>query len=342
MKPILLLLFGFSLTASTLAPSVTAQNAAQTAPKTGYETLVAAGKLILPGENGLPWTRETLTPEENLRRQRLAVARNAPALKMLREALKMPVEMPIPFQADEANLKSFNSLREMARQLRQESEVRLADGDIAGALDSRLTGIELGAAITRGAPSNGVLMGIAIESIARQNFEVVAAKLDAPQIRAVLIRLKQSDARRATPAQTWQVEAATMVPLITAQFQSLFDPKVRKFLATPAGRAEAELTEAQAQDMLALTPEKLAAQVSQVFDGFIARDGLPYQQAVKTKLPTPPSQYVASFIPSWDSAANSSFSYARNLSAQRLFEAALELRHQTRNRRLSAHFSSAE
>jgi hypothetical protein len=55
---------------------------AQETPPNGYDTLIAAGKLILPGENGAPSTSDAnLSPQENLRRQRLAVARNAPALR---------------------------------------------------------------------------------------------------------------------------------------------------------------------------------------------------------------------------------------------------------------------
>jgi hypothetical protein len=117
---------------------------------------------------------------------------------VLREALKQPFTIPLPQTHQDLPNPQFGRFREMARQLRQESDVRLADGDAAGALDSRLTTLEMGVAITRDAPFIDFLVGAAMEAVARKDLEGIVAQLDAPQIRAALERLKAIDARRPT------------------------------------------------------------------------------------------------------------------------------------------------
>lgn len=185
---------------------------AQEPPKNGYQTLLTAAKLMVAGENGNPATPDAnFPPAENLRRERLAVARNAPALQLLREALKQSIEVPVVNTALGVNHAENDSFRKLARQLRQESDVRLADGDAAGALDSRLTALELGVSLTNGASYDGVWSAAPIEAVARQDFEIIASKLKAPQIRAALTRWTAIEARRSSYVQTLQVEKERML-----------------------------------------------------------------------------------------------------------------------------------
>ncbi len=318
--------------AQEVAPTVTAPtpNMAQDAAKNGYETLIAAGKLILPGENGRPSASErNLLPQENLRRQRVAVARNAPALKLLREALQMPIEAPMIENEEEAitAIAPFARFREMARQLRQESDVRAADGDFVGALDSRLTSLELGAAVSRGVAFS-MLVGVAIEAVARSNFETLAAKLDAAQIRALLPRMKALTARRPKYSQNLQFEKASNIRF------ALFNSK--GFLETDQAtrlhnidefRKEFELSDAQMREFIAMTPQTLTEQLSKVLDGFIAREELPFQSAQKAKLPPAPSGFVRNLTFPLDGIfASARFNYERNRAADLLLQSALELR----------------
>ncbi|PQV64195.1 hypothetical protein B1R32_10639 [Abditibacterium utsteinense] len=307
-------------------------NLARDASKNGYATLVAARKLILPGENGNPSTADrNLSPAENLRRQRAAVARNAPALKLLRETLQMPIEVPAATSENDFALAfpSFGSFREMARQLRQESDVRLADGDAVGALDSRLTILELGAAITRGGPVINSLVGIAIESIGRAQLENVAAKLDATQIRAALPRLKAVDARRATHSETLRQEKALAIRLSPLNSKELLgvSPEKRKEMLTPEVRRDLKMSEAEARDIMALTPEILAQQLSARFDAIIARGELPYERALKVEMPPASNAFVNAATDLWSKPNSSArFNYERNRAGHFLLEAALELR----------------
>lgn len=301
---------------------------AQPAPQSGYQMLVAAGKLILPGENGNPSTTElNLSPQENLRRQRLAVARNAPALKLLREALRQPFDVPTMENSDGERFSESVAFRELSRQLRQESDVRLADGDTAGALDSRLTAIELGVALTIRAPLIGSLIGNSIEAMARKDFAPIGTKLDAATIRAALERLKALDAGRPTYSEILQVEKAIALRMAPLQYEEFFfgSAAAKKRLATPEGRKEAGMSEAEAREMIALTPQTLAAQLTQMFDAAIARDQLPYPSAIQIMVPPMPSRFIDALIGLWRDP-QSRFVVERNITENRLLQAALELR----------------
>lgn len=313
MKLLSLLLCGL------LAASGCAQNAAPN----GYETLLAAGKLILPGENGVPSaTEQNLSPAENLRRQRLAVARNAPALKLLREALQQPIEAPVAKTHTDLPSNGYSSLRELARQLVQESDVRAADGDFAGAMESRLDALDMGAAITRRSPLLGMLVGVGIENIGRNKIENVASHLSAASLRAALQRLLAIDARRASYLETLQNEKVESIALNLA---SLKDPQFKKDLTTPAHRERMGISEADAQAMLAMSPEELETSMTQFFEAVIEREKRPYAESQTIALP-PATNLFSNLSRRLFAMAFLRFSYERNVTNHRLLQAALELR----------------
>jgi len=141
------------------------QNAPRQTDKSGYELLIEAGKLISPDYS----IYEKIPAAEKLKKQRLIVARNAPALQRLREALQKPIEVPLTKNVAEVPaLRVGARVRELARQLDLESDVRFADGDYAGAMDSKLDSIELGIAFQNG-PVLASLVGVAMESIGRRD-----------------------------------------------------------------------------------------------------------------------------------------------------------------------------
>jgi ATP-dependent Clp protease adaptor protein ClpS len=286
-------------------------------PKMGYDSIIAAGKFVVPDERS---SVETLSPEENLRRQRLAVARNAPALKLLREALQQSVETPLSESNSlEPDFSHHRVFRELAVQLKQESEVRFADGDFAGALDSRLTAIELGAVLTRRASYIQASVGFAIESIARVGIEKIASKLDAAQIRAALARLKGIDERRAPYLEILKIEKREVINGHTAGLEV-----GKKRLATPQGRRESGLSEEEARQEMALTPEVLATDLARTFDALIKREQLPYTQALKVALPAPQTRTSILTLDFWLVFPRSI--YESNSTQNRFLQAALELR----------------
>lgn len=303
---------------------------AQPATPTGYDQLVTAGKLILPGENGSPSaTPDNLSPAENLSRQRAAVARNAPALKAVREALKQPIVMPL--LATEGDLKlvfaHYGNLRELARQFRQESAVRAADRDWTGALDSRLTALGLGNATMQGADYMSMMVSAAVNSIALKDIQQVALHLDAASSRTALTRLSAMEASRAPFVEITEVEKkATLIHFTRILEDMAKEPaneEWRKKLATLEGRLEADIPEAEAAELLALTPETMKADMTEGFDAIMKRDRLPYHEARKIVLP--PAKRAFAAIRSQLQDNRIRFVYERSIAEQRLFMTALEL-----------------
>jgi hypothetical protein len=303
---------------------------AQETAKSGYENLVAAGKSISlkSGEDGRPTAREPIASDaENLRRQRLGVARNAPALKLLREALTQKIEIPLPKSQEDINLTfpSFGTFRELARQLRQESDVRLADGDAVGAFESRLTGLQLGAAIARDAPHIHFLTGIATSAVARADIGKVVAKLDAAQIRAGLEKLRQIDASHPTLISSLRVEQeiVTRLSLQTLE-QTRNSAEARDFMASPEGKREM----AKHPEMRAwaeLTPDTLKTQIAAGFDAVIAHESKAYSLSRKGAFPSSGNPLVEVTMDIFRSPGGR-FSYERHRVQSLLLQSALELR----------------
>ncbi len=128
MKSSLLLVAALSLVAPAFAQPPTQTATSVATEPTGYDLLVQAGDKILPGPNGGASNADpTISPAENLKRERLAVARNAPALALVRLALQKTVDVPEPTTAI-FDFKFNARARELARQFSQESDVRLATG----------------------------------------------------------------------------------------------------------------------------------------------------------------------------------------------------------------------
>ena len=321
MKP-LLLVTGILALAVGPARAQEAPAAPATAQaKNGYGTLVAAGKLIKPGENGGPSATElTLEPAENLRRQRLAVARNAPALALARQALSQPFDVPIATDYGDMGLSELARFRELARQLRQESDVRLADGDSAGALDSRLTIIEMGAAIARDAPFTASLTGTAIEYIGRDQIEPIVAQLNAAQIRGALARLQKLEAQRPTYAQVLSNEQKTTLSLMLGNMKQL-----KAQIATPASRKEAGLSDEDARELGTLDLAQLETQIATAFETVIARDRLPYRAALAIEIAPAASELARSATDLYRDPRLRAYS-ERDRANNLLFQAALQLR----------------
>ncbi|RYG66233.1 hypothetical protein EON80_15850 [bacterium] len=298
---------------------------AQPIVPSGYEALVAAGKLVLPGENGSPSTTEMdLTPAENLRRQRLAVARNAPALKLVRETLKSPIDATSNSLQTDLGTSSFGKIRELARQFRQESDVRAADEDWVGAVDSHLTIIEMGTAMTHGAAYIGMLVGVSVDSMALKNISPAAGHLDASASRRALQRLREIEESRPEFADITKVEKLVSLRLAAQTFgDRKLQEEWRKELADPETRRESGMTEAQAAEFLAMSPEQIEAEIASLFDAAIKRDTLSYARAKPVILPAAKAllESTAQILTN----SRMRFNFERDVAAQRLFAGALEL-----------------
>ena len=293
----------------------------QAAQKSGYDLLLETRGAFWDGPNGSPSTAEALAPAENLRRQRLAVQNNAPVLAKTREALRLGIVVPASDPTQMADIRSFATARELARQFAQQADVRAADGDALGAAEASLDAIELGAQFGRGTMLQW-LVGQAVESIGRKYLLKHASRLNAAQSRAVAARLERINAGR-----------SSLEELLRAEEQATFETSLA-FAEDPAARAEmqADLRKpedtdnysyAQLRQLLALTKAQLEANSAALFGAAIARAQQPYQS-------TRDAAPLEGADPLTDGAAFSvnalPFLHAGNVSSHRLATAALKLR----------------
>ncbi len=112
---------------------------------------------------------------ELAKREREDVEANREVLVQLRVLLKESVQRT---PTDKHNFKPMGHMREFARLLSRESNVRLADGDAVGAMQSRLDCYHLAVVVSRGGMILDNLVSSAIEAIAWKDIEKVGSKLD--------------------------------------------------------------------------------------------------------------------------------------------------------------------
>ena len=301
------------------APATIA-DASRPREKSGYELLVEAGKLISPDYS----IYEKIPTAEKLKRERATLARNAPALSLVRQviAIQKPVDgLPSPFDISNIQDFSFNArMRELARQLSQESDVRLADGDFVGAMNSKLDTMELGALIGRGTLIGG-LVGLAVESIGEIDSGKVAPHLDAKACREAVARLERIEARRLPLAQVLRDEqqrSLTDETKLLADFKAETNHKTGDDGGYPSTQDNAQLQ--------VLSPGQLTRDNTRLFDALVQYAALPYSKAAPV---LPPKQELNPFTRGhllWAESGRYRFNWARAIAQHRLLRTALELR----------------
>lgn len=312
------LLFCAMLSGALLSPvrAQTSANPNQPA-KSGYELLVEAGSKVSANYH----VYDKIPADEKLRLERAVVARNAPALATLREALRAGISAPIAkTYSDTMNFSLNGRTRELARQLAVESDVRFADGDFAGALDSKLDALEFSVQFGRGSLLNW-LVGVAVESIGRTDLEKVAAHLDAPQCRAAAARLASIEAERAPFAQILEQESQESQTLLLSIL-----PDAQKHAQTPEGAKAMDYSPQQVAQIEALTPDKLRSDTQTFFAPIIARASQPYSPTYPP-LPLAPNPFLVGKEEIY-AKNNLRFGFERSRTFDLLLQSALELRAQ--------------
>jgi hypothetical protein len=296
---------------------------AQSEATNGYDTLVAAGTLILPGENGGASSPvANLKPAENLRRERAAVQRNAPALARLREALSLPIAVPISEDYNSLAYKDYAKFRELARQLSQEADVRAADGDYPGAVNSGLDAAEMGVGISRGTVIS-MLVGAAVQAIGFSQVEKFASHLDEAQCLAVVERLKRIDAKRPAFAEIMRLDQKESLNLNVGMLE-----KMQKNTWTAlADRMEFQESAEEQRQYLKLTPEIYRQNNARLYGIAVDNAPLPYQEYKKLKWPQDLDGINATSVPLFE-GGRERFSYERSVLQSRLLQASLSLRAQ--------------
>jgi len=133
------------------------------------------------------------------------VAANATALATVRRALGEPFENK-PMRRFDQLLPELAKYRGLARLLLLESEVREANGDYAGAVDSNLDAIQLGVMVPRGGVVIHGLVGIACQAIGEKSIWKMIDHLNADQAAAAARRLETIDSQSVPYVETMRQE----------------------------------------------------------------------------------------------------------------------------------------
>ena len=137
--------------------------------------------------------------------KQMLVDANRDALNALRQSLPDPY-MDVYKRSWGTMFPYYARFRSMARLLALEAEVRGANGDWNGAMQSSLDSIEMGVKMAKGGPLIGRLVGIACEAIGRQQAWKCVEHLDAAQTLAAMRRLDAIRAQHTPMADTMREE----------------------------------------------------------------------------------------------------------------------------------------
>ena len=325
-----------AVTSGFVAPVARAQTAPVVAPQAAETTPTAerSGADLLRDAHAaiatpFSYDLNDLAPAAKLARGREMVAANAPAVALLRAALKRGIVVPPPGSPSESFYELLESARLMARQLNQQAAVRAADGDIVGAIQADLDALELGAQISRG-PLMFALHGFAVSARARRSLQEHAALLNAAQSRQVAQRWEQTAAKYPDFAAIIDREGAASVAGVRSMMKDFDDPKLRAQTLFAMERAYA-LGEATAQEVelglewMKFSLADLEQEMRAAFEQTRADHAkVPYLTAIKAA-PVRGNNLTLMQMQTFG-APRSRFSYERNVVSNRLLVAALRLR----------------
>ena len=117
------------------------------------------------------------------------VAENALALSLLHQGFQYPYE-EIPTQSFSTTFPHLYRMRQMARFLSLDGQVKAAHGNWSGAVSAELDAVQMGETLPHGGPLIGLLVGVACQSIGRRHAWEVVPHLSGPEALAAARRLE--------------------------------------------------------------------------------------------------------------------------------------------------------
>ncbi|HLV80775.1 MAG TPA: hypothetical protein VKT32_10855 [Chthonomonadaceae bacterium] len=149
-----------------------------------------------------------LAPSYSLADKEALVQENAEPLKTLRQGFAYPYVNP-PLRSFKTLLPYYAKFRGLARLLMLQAQVDSERGDWGAAVNSGLDAVQMGEMIPHGSAMIGGLVGIACQSIGRQQIWKTIDHLDATQARQAARRLQAILARHVPIAEVIQEEKWT-------------------------------------------------------------------------------------------------------------------------------------
>jgi hypothetical protein len=170
-------------------------------PDPGQNIVQPTGSPISPSQDGMqppalmggPPTAVQKPHDPNryysLPEKEALVNENTGALKLLRQGLPYPYQNP-PARSYNQEFPYYEQFRSLARLLTLEGQVRAAHGDWAGAVNSSLDAMQMGAQMPHGSTMLGKLVGLGCEKIGRKPLWTAVEHLNAAQTQAAEKRIE--------------------------------------------------------------------------------------------------------------------------------------------------------
>lgn len=133
------------------------------------------------------------------------VTENAPALSLLHQGFQYPYAEP-PVLSFSATFPHYQHLRQLARFLSLDGQVKAAQGDWNRAVSAELDAVQMGETLPRGGPLIGMLVGAACQAIGRRHTWEAVPHLSGPEARAAARRLETIRTAHVPLADTMQEE----------------------------------------------------------------------------------------------------------------------------------------
>lgn len=289
-----------------VAPSIVIPSPAPLPNPNAFDFYVQAGTMIVPApvaayKKDAPFALLQSTAKDN-----------APALRVFRKGLAFPYQQPAARGIKSLTMAPYAKFRELARQINFEARVLAAGGDWNGAMQSRLDGMRLGNDIPRGGAIISLLVGIAMEAIARQDADEIVPHLTAAQARAAAQRLEKLYESRVSLAEVWTEDKWVSLTMMQEGF------------STPGWRGQMSSSWREKARWYFVDPQQMLDNRIKVLDAQIANVRLPYGTPGQP-LPQPNDPY-SQMLGGALSENRFRFSSAKNQTGNALLLSALALR----------------
>ncbi len=172
----------------------------------GFDTIVAAYSKIVDSNVVNDAVSHYSKRTYSLPEQERVLRENGPALKMIHDALSLPIQVPIANEASNSGDHSFAYMRQSARLLDFAGHVCEEENRFGQAADYYLQAMELGVALPTKGTLVSKLLGNSCEAFGHRGLNKVAHHLSAVEARSAVQRLETMEGHRVTFSQTLETD----------------------------------------------------------------------------------------------------------------------------------------
>ena len=264
-----------------------------------YDLLVLAGKNIDFKDAGPPGA-PPVSPQEDLRKQRAFVQKNAKALEMMQEALQKPIVPPTGRDFDNLSVgENDGALRNLARLVMQRNRVAVADEDWDSALNGALDIVQMGVSVGKSVGTLGMFNSASLQNMGRMDMWNWIEHSDARTALQAARRLEELDAAAPTYAdimreEKWSGLLRLKEWLASPDWQKLRQSDAKEIAKKIDNLAEREAFLTMMEALRKTSDRDILRHYTETMDAVVAQFAQPFQLKPAT-IPAPVDQFSAQF-----------------------------------------------